>query len=327
MAKPKVYVHRLGAWYGLYMDDANEALLRSFAQAVSEGARETPLGPEELVERMAGCSAILSLNGIGVGEITREVLRRVGTIKAVSIAHWWGPYWEEASQVGIAVVEGSNANTVAVAEWTIAAALAGVRRLQTFDRRLKAGSPWGEPRRQVGLLCESTVGLVGLGRIGWYVAHYFQALGAKVLGFDQDTRKAEELGLPLVSLDELLRVCDVVSLHLPVTPETTGILGAREFALIKDGAVLINSARAALCDEAALVEELRKGRFAAYLDVFATEPLPLDHPFRTLDNVVLTPHIAGDNATMFARCGREAILTLRDYFEGKGLRNRQYAFP
>ena len=104
------------------------------------------------------------------------------------------------------------------------------------------------------------------------------------------------------------------------------MLGSREFALIKDGAVFVNSARAALYDEDALITELKNGRFSAYLDVFATEQLPLDHPFRTLDNVTITPHIAGDNAAMFARCGREAIITLKDFFDGKGLNDRQYVF-
>ena len=327
MRKPKVYVHRLGSWYPLYMNDANEALLGSFAEVVSEGARDDPMGSDELVERMRGCSAILSLNGTGAGEITVDVLTRVGTIEVVSIAHWWGPYWDAARDMGIAVTEGSNANTIAVAEWTVAAALMGVRQLHVFDRRLKSGSPWAEPRREVGLVCESTVGLVGLGRIGWYVAHYFKVMGARVIAFDKDSAKGEELGVPLVGLDELLKTADVVSLHLPVTPETTGLLGAREFSLIKDGAVFVNSARAALYDEPALVEELSKNRFIAYLDVFAAEPLPPDHPFRTMDNVTLTPHIAGNNAAMLVRCGREAIHTLKDHFGGKGLRNLQYAAP
>ncbi len=327
MPKPKVYVHRLGEWYDLYMNRENEAALRSFADVVSEGGRDTALAPEKLIERMKGCSAILSLNGIGFDEITPEVLKAVGTVKVVSISHFWGQSLPK--ELGIKVVEGSHANTVAVAEWTVAAALMGVRKIHLFDRSLKGGSPWAEPRRQVGLLCASTVGLIGLGRIGWYVAHYFNALGARVIAYDKYWTKeqAKKLGVTLVSLDELLKTADVVSLHLPVTKETTGLLGAGEFSLIKDGAVFINSARAALCDEKALVAELRKNRFAAFLDVFAVEPMVADHPFRSMGNVVITPHIAGDNGTMFVRCGREAIQTLKDYFDGKGLRNLQYVFP
>ena len=327
MPKPKVYVHRLGPWYSLYIDDENEARLSSFAEVVSEGGREEPMGTDELIERMQGCRAILSLNGTGASEITPEVLEAVGTIEVICISHWWEQFADAARAGDIRITEGSNANTIAVAEWTVAAALMGIRKLTHFDETLKSGSPWAEPRRQVGLLCESTVGLIGLGRVGWYVTHYFKALGARVIAHDKDPAKADELGVPLLGIDELMQTADVVSLHLPVTDETRGMLGASEFSLIKDGAVFINSARAALYDETALVAELRKDRFTAYLDVFSTEPLPLDHPFRTMSNVTITPHIAGDNAAMFLRCGREAIQTLRDYFAGKGLRNLEYRFP
>jgi phosphoglycerate dehydrogenase-like enzyme len=104
------------------------------------------------------------------------------------------------------------------------------------------------------------------------------------------------------------------------------MLGAKEFALIRDGAVFINSARAALYDENALITELRKKRFAAFLDVFSQEPMPMYHPFRSMENVMVTPHIAGDNSVMFVRCGREAIETLGLYFAGKGLRNLRYTY-
>ncbi len=329
MNKPRVYVHRLAEWYALYMDQENEAALASFAEVVSEGDRSTPLTESELIERMRGCEAILSLNGVGSDEITPHVLKTVGTIRLIVAAHWWGQFVDTAAPAGIQLTEGSNANTRAVAEWTLTAALMGIRRMHNFDQALHAGSVWGEPRRNVGLLCESTVGLVGLGRIGRYVVRYFQSLGAKVIAYDKylPPAQATELGIEMVSLEQLLRTADVISLHLPVTPETTGLLGADQFAMIRDGAIFINSARAALCDEHALVQELRKKRFQAFLDVFAVEPLAADHPFRTMDNVVITPHIAGDNGAMFRRCGREAIQTLRDYFDGKGVRNLQHQFP
>jgi phosphoglycerate dehydrogenase-like enzyme len=311
------------------MNAENEEALASFADVVSERDREAPLTPAELIERMQGCVAILSLNGTSTGEITADILKAVGTIKVICIAHWWEQLVDAAKGAGVELTEGSNSNTISVAEWTLSAALMGLRKLHRFDAALKSGPPWVEPRPQVNLLCDSTVGIVGLGRIGWYVAQYFQALGAKVLAYDKywTPDRAKELGVELVSLDELMGASDVVSLHLPVTPETTGLIGAREFSLIKDGAVLVNSARAALYDERALVAELQKKRFTACLDVFAEEPLPAGHPFRSMDNVVITPHIAGDNDAMFLRCGREAIETLKEYFEGKPLRNMRYSFP
>ena len=329
MSKPKVYVHRLGDWYSLYMDEENEQLLASCAEVASERDRGEPLAPAELVARMQGAEAILSLNGMGAGEITAEVLREVGTVRLICISHIWGQFQWVTQELGIPVIEGSNANTIAVAEWTVAAALLGVRQLTRFDRLLKSGSPWAEPRRTVGMLCGSTVGLIGLGRIGRYVAAYFRFLGAKVIAYDKfiPPDEAQALGVTLVSLEELLRTADVVSLHLPVTDSTRNLLQAPHFALIKDGAVFINSARAALYDEPALIAELRKNRFRAYLDVYAREPLPLDSPLRSLDNVLITPHLAGDNPAMFRRCGREAIETLRDFFAGKGINDKQYARP
>ncbi|HBC85592.1 MAG TPA: hypothetical protein DCZ94_01430 [Lentisphaeria bacterium] len=329
MSKPKVYVHRMGSWYNLYMDKASEALLGSFVEVVSDGTRETPMSPAELVERMRGCSAILSLGGGGSHEITGDVLKSVGTVKLISIAHWCEQLTVAAKEAGVTVTEGSNANTVAVAEWTLTAALMGIRRIQMFDKALKNKSPWGEPRLEVGMLSGSTVGIAGLGRIGWYCAKYFKTMGAKVIAYDKyyTKERADKLGVELVTLDDQMKTADVISLHLPVTPETKGMLGAKEFALIKDGAVFINSARAALYDEKALIAELKKNRFTAFLDVFEKEPLPLDHPFRSMENVVITPHIAGFNSTMLLRCGREAIETLKDYFAGKGIRNMQYSQP
>jgi phosphoglycerate dehydrogenase-like enzyme len=323
LAKPKVYVHRVGAAYARYMDAANEAALADFADVVSDGPTDALRPVNELVQRLQGCSAILSLAGGWSDEITADVLRAVGTVKVICIAHWGGQLLEAARQADILFCEGSNANTLAVAEYTVAAALMGVRRLPGFDRAFKSGSPWAEPRYGAGLLCESTVGLAGLGRIGSVCARHFAALGAKVIAFDPywTKERAEAIGVTLVSLPELLAKANVVSLHLPVTPETKHMLGTKEFALIRNGTVFINSARSAVCDEQALIDELRAGRFQAYLDVFDTEPLPLDHPFRSLANVFLTPHIAGDNAMMFRRCAREAITTLRDYFAGRGLRD------
>ncbi len=328
MSKPKVYVHRMGKWYDLYMNRESEVLLESFAEVVSDGKRETPMTPEELVGRMKGCSAILSLGGGGSHEITGDVLKSAGTIKLICIAHWCEQLIGAAKEAGVTVTEGSNANTVAVAEWTLAAALMGIRKLREFDAALKNNSPWCEPRLNVGMLSGSTVGLIGLGRIGSYCARLFNTFGAKVIAYDKywTKEKADQIGATLVSLDEVLRKSDIISIHLPVTPETKGMLGAKDFALIKNSAVFINSARAALYDEKALITELQKKRISAYLDVFETEPLSLDHPFRTMDNVFITPHIAGFNTAMLFKCGHDAVETLRDYFAGKGIRNMQYAW-
>jgi len=321
MNRPHIYVHRIGSMYPLYMSPENEGRLRGFALVTSDGDREEPMSPGELVRRLEGVDGILSLNGIGATEITTEVLKMVGTVKVAVISHWFHGLHEEATSMwraaGVEVIDASDANSEAVAEWTVGAAIMGVRRLVEFDRALRSGSLWAEPRRDAGLLCESVFGIVGLGRIGRTVARYLQPFGTTVIGYDRyvSEDEARSLGVRLVPLEELMRTADIISFHLPVTEETTGMIGAEELSWIKDGAVVINSARAAILDNDAFLEELRKKRFWAYLDVFDVEPLPLDHPLRSMDNVFITPHIAGDNAAMFLRCGRTAIERLRRYFE------------
>lgn len=321
MQRPHIYIHRAAEWYGLYMDEANAARLRAFATVTTGGTRVEPFTPEEMIAQLRGVNGILSLNGIGATEITTEVLRAVGTVRVAAVAHWWHgghvpatAMWRAA---GVAVIDASDATTEAVVEWVLAAALMGVRRLVEFNRRMKAGDLWCEPgRRDAGLLGESVVGLIGVGRVGRVAAARFAAFGATLIAYDPflSDEDAEALGIRRVPLDELLRAADVISVHMAVTDATRRMLGAREFAAIKDGAVLINSARAAILDTDALVAALRQGRFHAYLDVYDTEPLPPDDPLRTLPNAFLTPHIAGDTLGMFHRCGRIAIGRLREYF-------------
>ncbi len=328
MKKPKVYVHRLADWYSLYMNKDSENELSSFCNVVTERERDTPMSEDELVERMQGCEAILSLNGIGAEEITQSVLERVGTIRLIVISHWWNQFENlDLESLGIRVVEGSNANTVAVVEWTLTAALMGVRKLTNFDTKMKNASLWCEPRRgSAGMLYGKRVGLVGLGRIGRYCAKLFKIMGAKVSAYDKyiSKKEAESLGITMVSLDEVFESSEIISLHLPVTPETTGIIKREYIQKIPEKTIFINSARAALYKEEDLVEALQQKNFFAYLDVFSEEPLPVDHPLRSMDNVFLTPHIAGDNAEMFRLCGKQAIETLRDYFSRKEVINRKY---
>lgn len=321
--RPHIYIHRAGDWYGLYMNAENEARLREFADVTTGGTRTEPYTPDELAQELRGVDGILSLNGLGAPEITTDVLARAGTVRVIAISHWWHgghvparAMWEAA---GVAVLDASDATTEAVVEWVLGAAIIGVRRLVEFDRRLKSGELWAEPgRRDAGLLGESTVGLIGAGRVGRVAAERFRAFGATLIAYDPflPNDDARALGIRRVSLDELLATADVISLHMAVSDATRGMLGAREFALVKEGAVFINSARSALLDTPALVAELRKNRFHAFLDVYDTEPLPLDDPLRTLPNAFITPHIAGDTNGMFVRCARIAIERLRHYFLG-----------
>ncbi len=225
-----------------------------------------------------------------------------------------------ASARGIPLIytPGRNANTAA--EFTLGLMLAESRHIARAFHALRSGLYLGAPmdhfagadgrddvvwtldgpspyKRFRGVeLCGRTLGLVGLGLIGSRVAHFAQAFDMQVVAFDPylAPERAAALGVALVGLDDLLRQADFISVHCKVSAETKGLLGPREFALMKPGAYVINTARAVVIDQAALVEALGSRRIAgAALDVYWYEPLPRNHPLLALDNVTLTPHLGG----------------------------------
>ena len=331
MNRPKVYIHRGADWYEKYVNAMDLVYLQSFADVVTDGDRCKPMTKDELVERMKGAEIILSPNGFGSDEITNEVLEEVGTVKYIVICHWWGQFQHvDTERLGIKVLEGSNMNTVAVAEWVLCAALMGVRRIDSYYKELMSGTQWEWIRyNRSRMMVGKQVGLIGMGRIGRYVSRFFNAIGCKVVAYDKYIKDEEltAINVGRVELDELLSTCDIISLHLPVTPETTNMLGAKHFSLIKNGAVFINSARAELYDEPALIKELKLNRFSAYLDVFSQEPMSMDNPLWSIPNVTINPHIAGTNYEMFYLCVRQAIETINKYAETGEMVDHRYIFP
>ena len=202
-------------------------------------------------------------------------------------------------QRGIAVTNTPGVLDASVADLTLALILACRRQLVASDRFVREGRwrrGWARPELLGRDLADSTLGVVGFGRIGRQVASRAQAFGMRIVFHRRSS------GLPL---DELLRTADVVSLHVPLTPDTDGLVSRERLGLLQDGATLINTARGAIVDENALVEELASGRISAGLDVFAHEP---GVPERLLDlpNVVLTPHIA--SATVETRAAMTRVL-------------------
>ena len=199
---------------------------------------------------------------------------------------------------GIAVIPASGANAESVAEYVITAALGGLRGAFFSTRAVEAGT-W--PRQMLSLGREAAgkvLGIVGLGSIGVLVARKAAAMGMRVIAHDAllaaDAPAWREVEGPPRSLDQLLAESDVVTLHVPFTPETRGLLGRERLAKMKRDAVLINTARGGLVDEAALAAMLREGRLgAAALDVFEREPLPPGTPLAGAPRLLLTPHIAG----------------------------------
>jgi phosphoglycerate dehydrogenase-like enzyme len=202
---------------------------------------------------------------------------------------------------GIPVCNLPGTNARAVAELALALMLAAIRRLPSFDAGLRAGV-WSDPLLQdgIGELGGRTVGLIGHGSIPRLLAPVLAALGCRVIYTARQDRP-DAIGA-FRPLDALLAEADVVSLHVPLTPETACMIDAAALARMKPGAVLINTARGGLVDQAALTEALRSGRLgAAGLDVFATEPADAADPLFRLPNVVVTPHVAWITTGTFDR--------------------------
>ena len=223
---------------------------------------------------------------------------------------------------GIAVCNLPGSNARAVAEMALLLMLATLRRLPQFDAGLRAGR-WGAApavQDRLGELGGRTIGLVGFGAVPAILAPVLAALGCRVL---YTARTPRAVPYEFHDLDTLLAESDVVSLHVPQTPETAGMIGPAALARMKPGAILINTARGGLVDEAALCAALRSGHLgAAGLDVFATEPTPGDNPLLALDNVVVAPHVAWVTTGTFARSFETAAANVRRLAAGEALLHR-----
>jgi D-3-phosphoglycerate dehydrogenase / 2-oxoglutarate reductase len=219
-----------------------------------------------------------------------------------------------ATRRGIAVMNAPGANTVSAAEHAMALLLALVRQIPGAAAAMRKGE-WDRKRFEGTELRGKTIGIVGLGRIGGHVAQIARAFGMTVVAHDpyMPTTRAAELQVKVLPLDDLLRTADVVTMHVALTDETRHLINAARLALMKPSAVLINTARGELVDEVALAEALtaKKIRGAA-IDVFAQEPLPADAPLRTIDRVILTPHLAASTAEAQERVALEISGAVRD---------------
>jgi len=231
---------------------------------------------------------------------------------------------EVAAQRGVAVCNMPGTNSRAVAEQTLALLLAVLRQVPRFDEDVRRGRGWSwDVARQddLGEIGGRVVGLVGFGAVPSLLAPILGAMGARVL-YTARSRKDTDLA-DYRSLDALLRESDVVSLHVPLTPETERMLDRERFELMKPGAVLVNTARGGLVDEPALLESLDRGHLrGAGLDVFAVEPLPADHPLTRRNDVVLCPHLAWLTGETLRRSLEVAAENCRRLAAGENLLHR-----
>jgi len=221
---------------------------------------------------------------------------------------------EEASRRKIPVLTAPGANSNSVAEYTFALLLALARKVAPSSASLAAGK-WDRKPYEGSELRDKTLGLVGLGRIGSRVASIAKGFGMTVIGYDPvvTAEQAEHLGLDLMPLDAMIQRADVVSLHAKLSSSTRHMIDERRLNLMKKGVLIINTARGALIDDAALVKALADGRVGgAALDVYDPEPLPADSVLRTATNVLLTPHLAASTAEAQTRVGIEIASALGD---------------
>jgi D-3-phosphoglycerate dehydrogenase len=232
---------------------------------------------------------------------------------------------EAATEAGVPVLFAPGRNADAVAEITVGLLFAATRQIVAADADVRTGDIYKDgtipyQRFRAWELAGRTVGLVGLGAVGRATRWRLRGLGLEVIAYDPYAAE------PTVGLDELLERSDIVSLHAPVTPETTGMIGAEQFAAMRPGVVFLNSARAALHDTDALVAALRSGQVsAAGIDHFEGEYLAPDHPLTEFPTVVLTPHIGGatyDTESNHTRIIAEDLLRLR-----AGVRPRHIVNP
>jgi len=231
---------------------------------------------------------------------------------------------EAATQRGVVVMNTPGGNTISTAELSFAMLLALARKLPQAHATMAAGK-WDRKQFQGVELCGKTLGVLGLGRIGSEVAKRALSFGMRVLGYDPflTEARAQALGIELASdLDAVYRDADFITVHMPVTEQTRGMLHSSAFARMKPKVRLVNCARGEIIVEKDLLAALDSGKVAAAaLDVFATEPLPPDHPFRNHPGITLTPHLGASTAEAQEKCGIEVAEVIAAYLLTGEVRN------
>ena len=271
-----------------------------------------------LLSAVAGADALLVRSAT---KVDAEVFAATTRLKVVARAGVGLDNVEvpAATARGVLVVNAPTSNIVSAAEHAVALLLAVARRVPAADASLQAGE-WKRSSFSGVEVNGKTVGVVGLGKIGQLFAQRIASFGTHLIAYDPyvSPARAAQLGIELVALDELLARADFVSIHLPKTPETKGLIGADQLAKAKQGVIIVNAARGGLIDEQALADAIRGGQVGgAGIDVFVTEPTT-ESPLFGLPNVVVTPHLGASTAEAQDRAGtdvaRSALLALRGDF-------------
>jgi phosphoglycerate dehydrogenase-like enzyme len=320
MPNPTTRIGVLDDWQGVARRSADWSALEKRA---SLAFFEQPFATEhELVKATVGCDIIIAMRERT--KFSRQVLERLPKLRMIALTggRTWTMDFDTLKARGIPVCHtGGERSTAATAEIALGLLLSAARSISRGDASIRAGGfQGGVPEGTV--LEGKTLGIIGLGKIGAKMARYGAALGMQVVAWSENLteEKANAGGARRVDKTTLLSQSDAISLHLVLSERTRGILGARELGLMKQGAILINTSRGPLVDEAALVDKLKTGTLIAGLDVFAEEPLPGDHPLRNLPNAVLTPHLGYCTREVYAQFYRESIENVLAFLDDKPLR-------
>ncbi len=293
-----------------------EAKLRQVGEVRTySGSR--PVGDDALIVRIK--DAAVSLNFRSSSVFSREVLEKCPNLKLISVC---GIGYDNvdvlaASELGITVTNTPGYSSIAVAEMALTLALAVAHRIVPNDRSVRAN---GWAKVYAIQLCGKTLGVVGTGNIGQRMIELGKAIGMRVIAwtFHPSPERAKKYGVEYVPLEQLLGESDVVSIHIPLTNESRGLIGQKELALMKPSAILVNTARGAVVDEAALMESLKNRRIAGVgLDVYAVEPLPENHPLRSMENAVLSPHVSVMVPEAANLCMQMAADNVVNFYKGK----------
>ncbi len=288
----------------------------------------SPEAPEaEQTEALADAVAVIT-NGLS---ITTEMLEKMPKMKLLQVMSAGFDRLDVPAirEMGIEVCNNSPAIARSVAEHTIGMMMMVYKRLPQGVDGVKDGS-WQKPAKsgEFGKVYEisgRTVGIIGLGNIGSWVAKMLQGFGTTTLYTDVrdfSTEKEKELNVTRVTMDELLDRSDIVTVHVPLSSSTTGLMGRREFAAMKSDAIFINTCRGPVQNEAELIEALNAREIlGAGLDVTEIEPTPLDTPLLQMDNVVLTPHLAGSSQERVDRALVFSFENARRALNGETLQN------
>ena len=281
----------------------NESALPDYQRFAPEGIEVGWVDSSKPLDDQAADLRDVQVALVAGADVSVEVARRAPNLKLVQTSSAGTNTLDKTAlgEMGIRVANNGGGNAVAVAEHTIGLLISSLRKFQLQFDAVKAGEWMSDIRAkwlsQANELAGKTVGIVGLGRIGIEVARRLQGWDCDLIYFDvfdPPPGVEEELNLTRASLDELLESSDIVSLHAPLTSQTQGMISDREFDLMKPTAVLINACRGPVVDEAALIRALQNDKIAlAGLDVLEEEPTPTDNPLLKMDNVLVTPHMAG----------------------------------